>query len=119
MNLATASGGSTHLARECALLLLIAIVPAIPTWWSVHAEKAADIRDPWDMTVSRARETRNRILWIDTRAAERFAAGHIPDAKPLELAGWNRQLPAIVSSMAAGNGRHPADGMPRRGRAST
>lgn len=91
-----------HLAWDCALLLLIAVVPAAPTWWRVHAGKGVEARDPWSMRVDRARELRNGMLWIDARAADRFAAGHIPGAKPLELAEWNRQLPGIVGAWRPG-----------------
>lgn len=102
MNSTAASSGATHLARDCALLLLIALVPAIPTWWSVHAENVGHVRDPWLITAQHARETRNRILWIDARTAERFAAGHVAGAKQLELAEWNRQLPDVVAAWRPG-----------------
>jgi rhodanese-related sulfurtransferase len=68
----------------------------------MHAEKVTAARDPWLVTVEGAHEAKNPILWIDARNAERFAAGHIVAAKPLELADWNRQLPDVVSAWRPG-----------------
>lgn len=102
MRSAAASSGSAHRARDGALLLLIAVVPAVPTWWRMHAEKVTAVRDPWLLTVQRAREMQYPILWIDARTPERFAAGHVPGAKPLELAEWNRQLPDVVAAWQPG-----------------
>lgn len=90
--------GMRRLARDCAVLMVIAAIPAALTWRRQveHPGDSSGEQGPQAITVAHARELGSRVLWVDARTEDQFVAGHVPGATPLELGAWNRQLPAVV-----------------------
>jgi len=86
--------------REAALLLVLAVVPALATGlyhpkrpaWSGQAEALPRA------TIAQAQSWGNRVLWVDARSTEAYRTGHIPGAVSLPMMNWERQLPEFLQA---------------------
>ena len=95
---------SRPVLRECALLLLLAAVPALLAGW-LHPKRPA-----WSWTKpgvagvgwGEVSHWSSPILWVDARAAEAYATQHIPGAISLNEGDWERLLPGFLESWRPG-----------------
>jgi len=55
-----------------------------------------------ELPLARASHLAGPVLWIDARSAESFAAGHVPEAVPLNEDHWETLLPGIVERWQPG-----------------
>jgi 3-mercaptopyruvate sulfurtransferase SseA len=60
--------------------------------WSGAAPDAS--RLSWEQV--RVLAQKQPVVWVDARSAEKFAAGHVPDAVNLQLAAWDAGLAALL-----------------------
>ena len=66
--------------------------PMAPAWYLVVAPPQED-----EVTVERVKgEFGGKVLWLDARPEEQYAAGHIPEAKLLNEQGFNEQLFELI-----------------------
>jgi len=86
--------------REAALLLVLAVMPALATGlfhpkrpaWSSHAEELPRA------TISQAQSWGAVVLWVDARSFETYQTGRIPGAVSLTMRDWERQLPEFLQA---------------------
>lgn len=86
--------------RECGLLLLFAVVPALFTAW-LHPK-----RPEWawnrpaveQVSLTDVAGWKAPVLWVDAREAGAYARQHIPGAVLLNETGWNRLLPGFLAA---------------------
>ena len=85
--------------RKAALILLIALVPAVaagllhpnrPAWTRPGAKNEIDLPT--------ALQWGSRLLWVDARPRAEFEAGHIPGAVLLNEDEWERQLDGFLDA---------------------
>jgi len=87
------------MVRAAGLLLMVALLPALLSAW-LHP-----LKPEWERTgdVSLATVAAwTDVLWVDARASEAFAKGHIPDAQNLTTAAWESQVEAVVVAWKPG-----------------
>ena len=54
------------------------------------------------MSVAQAKDWGDAALWIDARAEEQFAGGHVPGAMLLNEDDWNTLLPKVLAVWSPG-----------------
>lgn len=98
------------LTRQAFILLLLAAIPALISGF-MHRDlfsvpPLAGDETTWAQVYAWQRDTnatpatsQPRILLIDARPAESYAAAHAPGALPLNPAQWEQQLPAIIEAI--------------------
>ncbi len=92
------------LARECALILMLAAVPALLVPW-LHPKRAALTWTKPDTTQVDLTEVLSwppPVLWVDAREAQAYDADHIPDAILLNETEWNRLIPGFLAAWRPG-----------------
>ncbi len=87
-------------ARQAAILVLVALVPAIltgglhprrPAWPGAGADiREISVMDAWMLART------NPVIWADARSDRAFAAQHIPGAINVTEADWERSLAGLV-----------------------
>ena len=92
----------TQSLRQGALILLLALIPAIVALF-FHPRSPArsqPVREG-EITLQDALAARS-VLWIDARPAGQYAQEHIPGALPLNEDEWNVLLPAVLGQWNPG-----------------
>jgi rhodanese-related sulfurtransferase len=88
------------LARQVALLLALAALPAIAQ--AVRHRDSTSWRAPAvaqdEVTIEQARAWGDRVLWIDARPDEQFAQRHVPGAISLNEDHWSELLPPLLQA---------------------
>lgn len=88
------------LGQAMVLLLLSAVVavgvhfwhPMAPAWYLVVTPLQED-----EVTVERVKgEFGGKVLWLDARPEDQYAAGHVPGAKLLNEQGFSGQLFELI-----------------------
>lgn len=93
-------------ARQAAVLVLAAVVPAILTG-SLHPRRPAwpgaggDVREI-SVTDALMLARANPVIWADARSDQAFAARHIPGAVNVTEADWERSLARFVDAWRPG-----------------
>lgn len=85
------------------LLLLATLCAALAA--TVDPRARALLRDrpaADELTLAEARGHRGPLLWIDARSADEYARGHLPEAVPLNLAEWDRQIGPLLARWQPG-----------------
>jgi rhodanese-related sulfurtransferase len=84
--------------RDCVLLLIVAAVPALLSFW-LHPKRPAWSK-PAIAQVDLAEITRwpPPVLWVDAREASAYAKEHIPGAVLLNETEWNRLIPGFLEA---------------------
>ena len=93
-----------RLAREVALLVFLALLPAALSGW-LHPRSA--FRAPDDggipkVELAAVRNWSGPVLWVDARPAAAFAQAHVPGAVPLTERDWEQQLPGFMAQWQPG-----------------
>lgn len=117
-------------AREVLILVVLPLVPALLTGWlhprrpdyaAIRAEAAAPAPGRIDLA-----EVRSRFpdaLWIDSRPASDYAAGHVPEAISLTEDDWEAGLSTLMEKWdgsralvvyCGGEGCHASEAVARR-----
>ncbi len=85
-------------AREAALLLSLAFLPAVGQ--AIYSRDAvswtAPVAPKETLSVDQARALGDRATWIDARPEEEFNQRHVPGALLLNEDRWNELLPAVL-----------------------
>ena len=92
------------LARECALLLLLAAIPALLSLW-LNPKRPALAWTKLEVIEIDLSETAREsapILWVDARDAEAYERQHIPGAILLNENSWELQLPNFLTAWYPG-----------------
>lgn len=79
--------------RQIAVLLAVAMLPALAAAF-FHPKRPSWQSD--EVPLSAVNAWAGRVIWIDARPAEEFAAAHIPEAVPLREGEWDALLPALL-----------------------
>jgi rhodanese-related sulfurtransferase len=86
-------------ARQVLLLLGLAFLPAIGQ--AVYYRSATSWQHPpvdsAPVSLVQAKDWGDAVLWIDARAEDQFAAGHVPGAMRLNEDEWNALLPQVLA----------------------
>ncbi len=89
-------------------ILVLSILAAIPALISAYIHRdlfqtppLAPDETTWEQTAAWQRAAATRILLIDARDDNAYAAAHAPGALPLNEAHWERQLPAVIEALGA------------------
>lgn len=84
--------------RDCVLLLILALIPAVLTGWFHPRHPVWSWSTPGvaEVGLDELGRAGANILWVDARPAEQYAAAHIPGALPLNEDHWEEQLPAFL-----------------------
>jgi rhodanese-related sulfurtransferase len=85
------------LGRQLFLLVGLALLPAIGQ--SIYFRDAAAHEPPMDsalVTVEQAQSWGDKVLWLDARADEQFAADHVPGALQLNEDHWDDSLHQVL-----------------------
>ena len=98
----SAAGSFRLPLRDCLLLLLLAAVPALLTFW-LHPRRPAWVK-PAVAQVDLAEIARwaSPVLWVDAREAPAYAQEHIPGALLLNETEWNQLLPGFLEAWRPG-----------------
>lgn len=92
------------LLRDAALLLLLALVPALLTGW-LHPKRPVWA---WSKPVVEQVELdaivrwTTPVIWVDARAVSAYEKQHIPGAVPLNETDWERLLPGFLEAWRPG-----------------
>jgi rhodanese-related sulfurtransferase len=85
------------LGRQLFFLVGLALLPAIGQ--AIYFRDAAAHEPPMDsalVTVEQAQSWGDKVLWLDARADEQFAADHIPGALQLNEDHWDDSLHQVL-----------------------
>lgn len=84
--------------RECALLLLVAAVPALLTCWLHPKRVALSWTKPAvpEIELDEAMRWTPPALWIDARETHAYGEKHIPGALLLNETEWTHLLPGFL-----------------------
>jgi len=95
---ARAAGPLRAPVRDCLVLLLLAVVPALLTLW-LHPRRPAWTK-PAVPQLELAEITRwpTPVLWVDARETPAYAKEHIPGAVSLNETEWERLLPGFLAA---------------------
>jgi rhodanese-related sulfurtransferase len=96
--------------QTAALLVLAAAAAWATRQWHPQAPPLYLVQEsvpPGEISVTAARRLveEKRILWLDARAASRYAEGHIPGALPVNEQDWQEQMPALLDALQADDGK--------------
>ena len=86
------------LARQAALILALALLPAIVSgvvqlrWQSAEPLAAGEVK------AATVREWGAKVQWVDARPRDKFAAGHIEGALLLNEDEWKKLVPAFLDA---------------------
>lgn len=86
--------------RECAAILLLAVIPAALSL-ALHPRRPALAWTPpgaAEVELAMVRGWSTPVLWVDARPAAAFERGHVPGAVPLTEAAWEQQLPGLLAA---------------------
>jgi rhodanese-related sulfurtransferase len=92
------------LLRDCAVLLLAALVPALLTAW-LHPHRPAFL---WqapaveEVSLETVNSWPTGTLWVDARDANAFARRHVPGAILLNEDRWEALLPDFAAAWRSG-----------------
>jgi rhodanese-related sulfurtransferase len=89
---------SGHWLRQAAILVLLAIVPALgeAIYFRDNVSWQSPIPASELVTVDQARPWGDRAIWVDARPDEEFARDHVPGAVSLNEDHWNELLPQFL-----------------------
>jgi rhodanese-related sulfurtransferase len=89
---------SGHWLQQTAILILLAIVPAIGEviYFRDKVAWQSPIPASESVTVDQARPWGDRAIWVDARPDEEFARDHVPGAVSLNEDHWNELLPQFL-----------------------
>lgn len=84
--------------RDCLLLLLLAAVPALLTFW-LHPRRPAWVKPAVaQVTLAEIARWPPPVLWVDAREAPAYTSEHIPGAVLLNETEWERLLPGFLEA---------------------
>ncbi len=86
-------------SREILVLMGAALLPAGAAAW-LHPRSPSWISEEVRLEV--AGQIGGRVLWVDVRAPEDYAAGHIPGAVGLHGEGWDEGLGQLLDQWTEG-----------------
>jgi len=88
------------LVRQVLWLVGLAFLPAIGQ--ALYYRDKADWKQPptdrAQVSVVQAKNWGAAVLWIDARADEQFASGHVPGALQLNEDNWSGLLPKVLAA---------------------
>lgn len=95
-----ASQAPSRPLRDCGLLLLLAVVPALLTAWlhPKHPDWAWSRPAVEQVTLDEVSRWAAPVLWVDAREAGAYAKQHVPGAVLLNETEWNRLLPGFLAA---------------------
>jgi len=85
-------------ARQAALLLALALLPAIVSGVVQLRWNAAEPLAPGEVKAATVREWGAKVQWVDARPRDKFAAGHIEGALLLNEDEWTKLVPAFLDA---------------------
>ncbi len=88
------------LLRQAALLLVIALVPAIgqAVYYRDRVSWNAPAVEKDEVTIEQARAWGASVLWVDARPDDQFARQHVPNAVSLNEDRWDELLPRFLET---------------------
>lgn len=86
--------------RQCGLLLLAAVIPALLTGWLHPRRPEWSWQKPAVIQVSLDEVARwqGAVLWVDARETRAYEQRHVPGAVSLNETEWNRLLPGFLEA---------------------
>ena len=97
------TAGWSSLRRDCVVLLLAAVVPAVLTGWLHPKRPAWSATKPAVDEVALASAARwADVLWVDARSEKEYRQQHVPGAVPLNETEWERLLPGFLEAWRPG-----------------
>ena len=89
--------------RECALILALAAVPAVLTFWLHPKHATLTWAKPETVQVELSEVMRwPPVLWVDAREAAAYGKEHVPGAVLLNETDWNRLIPGFLEAWRPG-----------------
>jgi rhodanese-related sulfurtransferase len=90
----------TPLPRQVALLVALALVPAIGQGLYLREKISwlAPVAERDEITVEGARALGDRAIWVDARPEDEFEREHVPGALLLNEDRWNELLPRMLET---------------------
>ena len=88
--------------RQALVLVACAFLPGIvqALYYRDKASWEAPVPASEMVSVEKAQEWGDKVLWVDARPDEDFAHDHIPGAVPLNEDRWNELLPKFLEAWA-------------------
>ena len=89
---------SRPVRRECVLLLLLAVVPALLAGWLHPKRPAWNWSKPGvtEATLSEVTRWPPPVLWVDARSLASYQIQHVPGALLLNEDDWDHLLPGLI-----------------------
>ncbi|HZP59942.1 MAG TPA: rhodanese-like domain-containing protein [Opitutaceae bacterium] len=90
--------------RQIALLMVLAVVPALLAAW-IHPKRPAwGWRRPAvaEITLADAQRLPSPVIWVDARREEEYRQRHVPGAISLDQSHWEESLPNFVQAWQPG-----------------
>ncbi|MGI9115623.1 MAG: hypothetical protein DLM52_04340 [Chthoniobacterales bacterium] len=87
-----------EVGRQAVLLAGLALLPALAQALHLHDRISWQPPAADEVTVSRAKEWGDAVMWLDARPIDDFNSAHIPRALPLNTADWDSLLGPVLNS---------------------
>jgi rhodanese-related sulfurtransferase len=89
-----------RIAREAALLLMVALVPAVP--WGIAQLKVRAARPlaQGEIRLVEAEQWGPEVIWVDARPRAAYESKHIPGALLLNPEDWDALVPKFLDEWA-------------------
>jgi rhodanese-related sulfurtransferase len=84
--------------RQAAILLAVALLPAIVSGALQLSWDAAEPLAPGEVHSATVREWGEKVQWVDARPHDKFDAGHLPGALLLNEDEWKQLVPAFLDA---------------------
>lgn len=84
--------------RQAALLLALALLPAMVSGVVQLRWNANEPLAPGEVKAATVREWGAKVQWVDARPRDKFAAGHIEGALLLNEDEWKKLVPAFLDA---------------------
>lgn len=90
---------TSRLSCECALLLSLALIPALMSLGFHPRRPTLSWTKPGvsEVNLSEVRQWAGHVLWVDARVAEAYQKQHIPGAILLNESSWENLLPGFLA----------------------
>ncbi|HSY53869.1 MAG TPA: rhodanese-like domain-containing protein [Opitutaceae bacterium] len=94
----------TDVCRKVALLLVLALVPALVTAWLHPKRPALGWARPavTELALADALGLAPPVIWVDARPDDEYGAGHVPGAVSLNEDRWDALLPKFLEAWQPG-----------------
>ncbi len=84
--------------RQTAILLAVALLPAIVSGALQLGWAAAEPLAPGEVRSATVHEWGEKVQWVDARPRDKFEAGHLPGALLLNEDEWTKLVPAFLDA---------------------